>query len=138
MNNKKVKKIQFSSGLAGTALLFKKRIEFDITGLIVGGSIEYKQAIPITDGQKYFSDATFYTAGSMNTKSRPWKHAPRSQYFLPETSSPIPRVYLNKSNFSDRVEVSAFVTNVTNSNFTIVGNYKVVVDVYIFSSNQAL
>lgn len=77
----------------------------------------------------------YNTTGRMNTRYEIWKRAPRSIYFEPETSSPAPRVYLSKRNHRDYVEVTAAITNIIDTTFTLSGTYNVNVDVFIFGSN---
>lgn len=136
MNKSKVEKVQFASQLSGSALLKVERVTFQLSGLITGGSRTYYASVSVPDQRKYFSDASFHTNGTLNTNTRIYKQAPRSQYLITEATFPTPRFYINKRNHRDSVEVSLSLTNVTSSSFTLAGNYTVYVDVFIFGSNQ--
>lgn len=136
MNNEKASRAQFSSSFAGSALIFKERINFTFSGTISGGSRTDYRYVSIPGGLKYFSDATWFISGGENTDSELWKRAPRSHYFMLEPSIPTPRVYLNKRNRQDNIEISALITNVSGT-FTLSRSYTVNIDVYVFSSNIA-
>lgn len=136
MNNEQASKAQFSSSFAGSALIFKERVDFTFSGTISGGSRTDYRYVSVPSGLKYFSDATWFISGGEDTDSEPWKRAPRSHYFMLEPSFPTPRVYLNKSNRQDSIEISAFITNAAGT-FTLSRSYTVNVDVYVFSSNVA-
>lgn len=137
MNSVQVSKTQFSSSLAGSALIVPPiRLTFTFSGTITGGAVTYTQAALVPEGYKYYSDGHYTLSGTPGyTPSTIWKRAPRSFYLLSEPTSPVPRIYLSKVNKQDRVEVTAFLTNVGAGTFTLSRTYQVFVDVYLLTSN---
>lgn len=136
MNSIQVSKTQFSTAFAGAALLQPvQRVTFSFSGTITGGSRQLTQVVPVMSGLKYVSDASYRVSGTLSTDNFLWKKAPRVIYLTPESSTPMPRVYLFKSNLAGEVQIIAYITNITTSNFTLTGSYTFSIDVSIFGSN---
>ena len=137
MNSVQVSKTQFSSELAGSALLIPPQvISSTFSGTISGGSQTRTFFVPYSD-QRYFSSAIWNLTGPSSIDFQVWNRAPRSVYLMSEPTFPTPRIYISKKNTSTGVHVQMFITNATGTSFTLSGIHVVNVHVYIFGSNQA-
>lgn len=134
MNIEQVNKVRMATPLAGVALLKKERVTFNISGSLTANAI-VRQYIDIPAGVEYVTDAQFSLTGSMIERSMPWSFAPRRFYFINEAATPVPRIYLFKSNQPNRVEVGYFVGTPISGSQSLSGTYQVHVDVWVFVSH---
>lgn len=137
MNSIQVSKTQFSSEFAGSALIQPPiRSTFTLSGTIAGGEQNMVNYVSLPDTMPYYSDAIYTLQGTPGyTPSTIWKKQPRSFYLFDESYSPVPRVYLNKRNESNRVVLYLQLTNIGGGTFTLSRTYYVHVDVFLFTSN---
>lgn len=135
MNISQIDKTQWSTSFAGNMLLFTEEIVFDISGTISGGSETYVKYFNLPTVYPYYSDAIYWVTGDGTPTVRPWKTAPRRYYYTNEPGNPTPRSYASKTNGKTRVKLECSIGNVTNNTFTLSGNYKFHIKLFVFGSN---
>lgn len=134
MNIDQVNKVRMATPLAGVALFRKQRVTFNISGSLTANNI-VRQYIDLPADLDYVTDAQFSVTGSQTERPMPWSFAPRRFYFINESATPTPRIYLFKSNQPGRVEVGYFVGTPISGSQSLSGNYQVHVDVWVFVSH---
>lgn len=141
MNNYSVEKTQFSSQLVGSALISPPiRLEFTLSGVIQNGLYTTSLEVAVPNSYNYVSDAQYTLHGSSYYQpSSIWKSAPR-RFYLADEENPnmsTPRIYLYKKNLQDKVIITLSLSNLGGGTFTLSRTYKVIVDVFLFTSSIA-